>query len=60
VDLSASYKINDHFEVYGAVNNLFNVDPVLSPSAILEVGYSGGGNYDLIGQWATIGVRFNF
>jgi outer membrane receptor protein involved in Fe transport len=60
VDLAASYQINKSFQVYANVNNLFNVDPVLSPSAILEVGYSGGGNYDLIGQWMSVGVRFNF
>jgi outer membrane receptor protein involved in Fe transport len=60
LDLAGSYRISEHLEVYGAVNNLFDVDPALSPSALVEVGYSGGGNYDLIGRWATVGLRFIF
>jgi outer membrane receptor protein involved in Fe transport len=60
VDLSASYQVSRRVQLYGAVNNLFDVDPVLSPSPLVEVGYSGGGNYDLIGQWFAAGVRFTF
>jgi outer membrane receptor protein involved in Fe transport len=60
IDLAASYQINENFQVYGAVNNLFNKAPPVSPNAIVEVQYNASGNYDTIGRWATVGVRFNF
>jgi outer membrane receptor protein involved in Fe transport len=60
IDLAASYQINKNFQVYGAVNNVFNKAPPVSPNAIVEVQYNAAGNYDTIGRWATVGVRFNF
>jgi outer membrane receptor protein involved in Fe transport len=60
IDLAASYQLTPHWQVYGNVNNLFNQDPPLGVSPITEPGYQGGGNYDLIGQWWSVGVRAKF
>jgi outer membrane receptor protein involved in Fe transport len=59
-DLAASYQVTPHWQVYGNVNNLFNQDPALGPNPITEPGYQGGGNYDMIGQWWSLGVRAKF
>jgi outer membrane receptor protein involved in Fe transport len=60
IDLAASYQLNKNWQVYGNVNNLFNQDPPLGVSPITEPGYQGGGNYDLIGMWWSVGVRAKF
>lgn len=56
LDLRGSYRIDEHFQIYGAVDNLNNAAPPAIPS-------TGGGNgtnqmvYDAIGRAIRIGVR---
>ena len=54
VDASASYRLRDGVEVFGAINNLFDKDPPLAASA------QGGTNqvyFDPIGRYFKVGVR---
>jgi len=50
-DLSANYRINDSFSVYGGVRNLFDDVPS---------GDNQNALYDLVGRRAFFGVRANF
>ena len=56
LDLRGSYRIDEHFQLYGAIDNLNNAAPPAIPS-------TGGGNgtnqmvYDAIGRAVRIGVR---
>ena len=59
-DLAASYQINQRLQAYASVNNVFNKWPALGPNPITEPGYQGGGNYDLVGQWWSLGMRFTY
>jgi outer membrane receptor protein involved in Fe transport len=60
IDLAASYQVNQNLQFYANVNNLFNQWPALDPNPITEPGYQGGGNYDLVGQWFSLGVRLSY
>ncbi|MFO1502822.1 MAG: TonB-dependent receptor [Steroidobacteraceae bacterium] len=54
IDLSATYKVTDQVEIFGAVNNLFDKDPPLAASA------QGGTNqvyFDPVGRYLKIGAR---
>ncbi|HWU55844.1 MAG TPA: TonB-dependent receptor, partial [Rhizomicrobium sp.] len=56
-DLRASWRWNDHIQLYGAVDNTFNTPPPF-------IGTNGGGGvdcriYDCIGRSWRFGVRFN-
>ena len=56
LDLRASYRFAEHFQLYGAIDNLTDVAPPAIPS-------TGGGNgtnqmiYDAIGRAIRVGVR---
>ena len=56
LDMRGSYRIGEHFQLYGAIDNLTNVAPPAIPS-------TGGGNgtnqmiYDAIGRAIRVGVR---
>jgi outer membrane receptor protein involved in Fe transport len=56
LDLRGSYRIDEHFQIYGAVDNLNNATPPAIPS-------TSGGNgtnqmvYDAIGRAIRLGVR---
>ena len=56
LDLRASWRFAEHFQIYGAIDNLTDVTPPAIPS-------TGGGNgtnqmvYDAIGRAVRIGVR---
>jgi len=56
-DFRASYRWNDHINLYGAVDNTFNAPPPNIPTI------GGGGTsciiYDCIGRSYRIGVRFD-
>ncbi len=56
-DLRASYRWNDHIQVYGAVDNVFDAPPPNIPTI------GGGGTscviYDCIGRAYRVGVRFD-
>jgi len=54
VDLSASVDINSRFELFGAINNVFDKDPPLAASG------QGGTNqiyFDAIGRYFKVGLR---
>ena len=56
-DVRASYRWNDHIQLYGAVDNAFNAPPPNIPTI------GGGGtsciSYDCIGRAYRVGVRFD-
>ncbi|HVY82205.1 MAG TPA: TonB-dependent receptor [Steroidobacteraceae bacterium] len=57
LDLSASYHLTDNVDLFGVVNNVFDKDPPLAPSA------QGGTNqvyFDPIGRYVRAGFRMNF
>jgi len=55
-DFRGSYRWNDHIQLYGAIDNLFNAPPPNIPTI------GGGGTscstYDCIGRSYRVGVRF--
>ncbi|WP_198045874.1 TonB-dependent receptor plug domain-containing protein [Novosphingobium aquimarinum] len=60
VDLNLSAKVGGGFELYGKVNNLFNLDPPLAPLPITSPSYNGSPFHDRIGRYFKAGVRFDF
>ncbi len=59
VDLS--YNVNDQLQVYGKINNAFNIAPPLYTSGIIEPDYNSNNSYyDIIGRTYAVGVRLNF
>ncbi|HEY0942272.1 MAG TPA: TonB-dependent receptor [Steroidobacter sp.] len=60
VDVDYSKTLNDHFEVYAKVNNVFDVDPPLAPSQITEPNYNSGAFHDRIGRYFKLGARVQF
>jgi outer membrane receptor protein involved in Fe transport len=62
VDLSASFKAfgndKDYLEVYGVINNLFDIAPPMEPDA--SRGVTNFSYYDVIGRAFKIGVRFKY
>ncbi|WP_404713852.1 TonB-dependent receptor domain-containing protein [Sphingomonas sp. MMS24-J13] len=53
-DLSGNFRVTSNIEIFGAINNLFDKDPPLAPSA------QGGTNqvyFDPIGRYFKAGVR---
>lgn len=59
-DLDASVKVAEHFELYGKINNVFNVDPPLAPAPILSSPFNNSPFHDKIGRYFKAGVRFKF
>jgi outer membrane receptor protein involved in Fe transport len=60
LDLNGSYRINDHFELFGKINNALNVDPPATPQVLAGSLYAGSSHYDRIGRYYTTGVRVKF
>jgi iron complex outermembrane recepter protein len=56
-DLRASYRWNDHIQLYGAVDNVFNAPPPILAS--VGSGVTDCRIYDCIGRAYRIGVRFD-
>ncbi|WP_294291765.1 TonB-dependent receptor [uncultured Sphingomonas sp.] len=57
LDLGATMKVNDRFEMFGVVNNVLDKDPPLAASA------QGGTNqvyFDPIGRFFKVGARVKF
>ncbi|ODP36376.1 TonB-dependent receptor [Sphingomonas turrisvirgatae] len=57
VDLNASYKLNSAVELYGRVENLFNVDPPITPNSIATPTVANSPFYDRRGAYFVIGGR---
>ena len=60
VDLNLSQELNDNWEVYFKVNNVFDVDPPLAPNPITQPAYNGSAFHDRIGRYFKVGARFEF
>lgn len=56
-NISAAYKITDAIELYGKVDNLFNVSPPLTPNFIVQPSVANSQMYDKIGRYYVGGVR---
>ncbi|MBO9499511.1 MAG: TonB-dependent receptor [Novosphingobium sp.] len=57
VDLSASYKVSKEVEVYGRVENLFNVYPPVTPNGITQPTVANSQFFDRRGTFWVAGVR---
>ncbi|HEU0096994.1 MAG TPA: TonB-dependent receptor, partial [Rhizomicrobium sp.] len=59
LDLRGSYNIGDHFQIYGAVDNMIDTDPPIIAST-----QGGSGTnpliYDALGRTVRVGVRVNY
>jgi|TARA_R100000501_G_scaffold17919_1_gene34899 outer membrane receptor protein involved in Fe transport len=60
VDIDLTGKIGDHWQIYGQVDNIFNVDPPLAPLPITSPSYNGSPFHDAIGRYFRVGARFAF
>ncbi|MCP3729881.1 TonB-dependent receptor [Sphingomonas sp. MG17] len=62
VDIGATFKITPKIEIYGKVDNLFNIDPPLVPYYGINpylVRSVNNSMYDLLGRFYRVGVRFS-
>jgi outer membrane receptor protein involved in Fe transport len=59
LDLRGSYNIGDHFQIYGALDNMIDTDPPIIAST-----QGGSGTnpliYDALGRTVRVGVRVNY
>ncbi len=60
LDLSASYDINPHLQIYGKVNNAFDRDPPVTTNTLSLAQTATSPFYDVIGQTWLAGVRVKF
>lgn len=60
VDLHGSYRLNENFELFGKINNVFDKDPPATPQVLAGSLYAGSTHYDRIGRYFTGGVRIRF
>jgi iron complex outermembrane receptor protein len=62
LDLSAQYDVTDHFQIYGKMENITNVDPpLLAENSVIRAGAANAsGFYDVIGRNYGVGVRVKF
>jgi len=56
-DLNGSYKVSAAVEIFGKVNNLFNIAPPATPQTVSQALYAGSPYYDRIGRYYILGVR---
>jgi iron complex outermembrane receptor protein len=58
-NLSLGYRVNEHFQLFGVVNNLFDIKP---PEYAIIAMTTGGRslNYDMLGREYKVGARFKF
>lgn len=57
VDLSASYELTQAVEVYGRVENLFNVHPPITPNGITQPTIANSQFFDRRGTFFVVGAR---
>lgn len=57
VDLSTSYRLSKQFELYGRVENLFNVYPPITPNGITQPTVANGTFFDRRGTFFVVGGR---
>ena len=54
-----AYKILPSLQLFGKVNNVFNVHPPIRTNGVVEPQYNGNGFHDLIGRSYGIGLRLS-
>ena len=59
-DATFTLKLADRGEAYVSVNNIFDVDPPVSPLPATTFSIPYNGAYDALGQFVTVGVRLKF
>jgi iron complex outermembrane receptor protein len=59
--MSARYKVNDKFTIYGVVNNVFDRLPPIDPVTYGANNYNAvqGGN-GILGRYLKMGVKVNY
>jgi outer membrane receptor protein involved in Fe transport len=57
VDINAKYDVTKEFQIYGAVQNLFDQDPPIVPNAINQPTIANSQFYDKRGQYIVVGGR---
>lgn len=57
VDLSAAYRLNSALELYGRVENLFNVYPPITPNSIATPTIANSQFFDRRGTFIVVGAR---
>ncbi|HEY0939812.1 MAG TPA: TonB-dependent receptor [Steroidobacter sp.] len=60
VDLNGSVNLNENFEIYAVIDNVFNRTPPLTPNSITAPSYASSAFYDRIGRFYAMGARFKF
>lgn len=60
LDLNGSIKVGENVELYGAIDNVFNLEPPLTPNAITAPSYASSAFYDRIGRFYAVGARMRF
>lgn len=60
VDVDISQYITGNVQLYGKINNLFNVAPPAATTFITQPNYNGGAYHDRIGRYFKVGARFEF
>ncbi|WP_232332824.1 TonB-dependent receptor domain-containing protein [Novosphingobium aquimarinum] len=59
-NISAAYKITDAVELYGKIDNLFDVDPPIAPNFIVQPTIANSQMFDKIGRYYVGGIRVRF
>jgi iron complex outermembrane recepter protein len=60
-NLDLSYQVHKSVQVYGKVNNLFNIAPPLYTQSDIQPDYNTNNSYyDIIGRTYAVGVRMQF
>jgi outer membrane receptor protein involved in Fe transport len=57
VDVSTSYRMTKQVEIYGRVENLFNVNPPITPNGITQPTVANGTFFDRRGTFFVVGGR---
>ena len=63
LDLRGNYRWNDNISIYGAIDNVFNTPPALTPLTSANIIHSVPTNqstYDLIGRQFRLGIRLSY
>ena len=59
-NVSAAYQLTDTIELYGKIDNLFDVDPPIAPNFIVQPTIANSQMFDKIGRYYVGGVRVRF
>ncbi|MFV3126529.1 TonB-dependent receptor plug domain-containing protein [Niveispirillum sp. KHB5.9] len=60
VDINGKISVTDAVDIYGAIDNLFNKAPPMTPGAVTAPSYASSVFYDRIGRTYAVGARFKF